>query len=121
MALPPTDGTPWIHVNNRNLLQPSRRKRVVKAEPEAGRLFPGPLGIPKEHAQQVTRARLPIGSLVRFAGVHDAQVVDELDVALPAIEAGAELFRQVLDRVQGVHLLIGYLGHAWVALDPRAS
>jgi hypothetical protein len=121
MALTPTDGTPWIHVNNRNLLHPAGRKGVVKVEPEAGRLFPSPLGIPKEHAQQVTSARLPIGSLVRFAGVHDAQVVDELDVALPAIEAGAELLRQVLNSVHGVHLLIRHFGHAWVALDPRAS
>lgn len=121
MALTPTDGTPRVHVNNRNLLHPAGGKRVVKVEPEAGRLDPSPLGIPKEHAQQVTSARLPIGSLVRFAGVHDTQVVDKLDVTLLAIEPGAELLRQVLDSVHGVHLLIGYLGHAWVALDPGAS
>ena len=121
MALAPTDGTPRVHVDNRNILHPSGGKGVVEVEPEAGRLDPGPLGIPKEHAQQVSSARLPIGSLVCFAGVHDAQVVDELDVALPAIELGAELLRQVLDGVHGVHLLIRHFGHAWVALDPGAS
>jgi hypothetical protein len=40
---------------------------------------------------------------------------------LLAIDPGAELLRQVLDNVHGIHLLIGHLGHAWVALDPWAS
>ena len=53
--------------------------------------------------------------------MHCGEVVDELDVALLAIEPRAELLRQVLDGVHGVHLLVGHLGHAWVALDPGAS
>lgn len=121
MALTPTDSTPWVHVNNRQLLHPAGCKGVVKVVSEAGRLGPGIFGIPKEHAQQVSSARLPIGALVCFSSMHDAQVVDELDIALLAIKLCAELLCQVLDNMHGVHVLICDFRHARVSLDAWAS
>lgn len=106
VALAATDGAPRIHVNDGQLLVPSGCEGVVKVGSASGRLLPSVLGIPKEHAQQVSSARLPIGSLVRFTGMHDAQVVDELYVALLAIKLCAEAGRQVLNSMHGVHLLV---------------
>ena len=121
MALAATNGTPRIHVDDGQLLGPAGCEGIVEVVSETGRLVPGVLGIPKEHAQQVTGTRLPIGSLVCFASMHDAQIVDELYVALLPIEPCTEPFREVLNYMHGVHLLVRGLRHAWVPLDTRAS
>lgn len=121
MAFATTNGAPRIHINDGQLLVSAGCERVVEVVAETGRLIPGVFGIPKEHAQQVSSACLPIGSLVCFASMHDTQVVDELYVALLAIEPGAESFREVLDNMHGVHLLVRHLWYAWVPLDAWAS
>lgn len=51
-------------------------------------------------------ARLAVGPRVRGASMHDAQVVDELDIALLAVELGAETLGEGLDGVHGVELLV---------------
>ncbi len=106
MTLATTNGTPWVHVDDRKLLWPTGSEGVVEVTSEAGRLVPSILGIPKEYAQQMSSARVPIGPPVCLASMHDAQVVDELYIALLAIEPCAESFRQLLDSLHGVHLLI---------------
>lgn len=106
MAFAATNGTPWVHINDGQLLLPTGREGVFEIVTEAGRFVPGMFGIPEEHAQQMSGACLPIGPLVRFASMHDAQVVDELYVALLAIKLRTESFCQVLDNMHGVRLLV---------------
>src|SRR5690242_7173630 len=121
MALTATNGTPWVHIDDGQLLLPVGPERVFEAVAEAGRFVPSNLGIPKEHAQQVSCACLPIGSLIRFTSMHDAQVVDELYVALLTIELRTKSFGQFMDDMHGVHLLVRHFRHTGVPLDARAS
>lgn len=120
MALAATNGAPWVHIDDGQDLGPAWGEGVIEIESEASRLVPSILGIPKEHAQQMSSACLPIGSLICLASMHDAQVVDELYVALFAIEPCTESFRQFLNNVHGVHMLVRDLRHGWIALDLRA-
>lgn len=117
MALAAADDAPRIIVDDRKVLLAARRERIVEVVTEPSWLVPGILGITKEHAEEVASAGLSLGSAVRFASMHDAQVVDELDVALLAVELGAETLRKLVNSVHSMHLLVGDGGHAGIAMN----
>lgn len=120
MALTPAYNPPGITIYNRQILHPTLHKRVIKAFLKPRRLRPRALRIPQEHAQQMPRTGLPgRRTAVRAPCVQDAQVVQELHVALFAVERGAEALGQALHRLQRVLLLGGHEGHACVAREER--
>lgn len=85
VALATTDDAPRVGIDDREILLAARSERIVEVVAEPRRLFPSILGISKEHAEKMTGTGLTIVAAICLAGVHDAQVVDELDVALLAI------------------------------------
>ena len=117
MALAAADDAPGVVVDNGQILLTAWGERVVEVVAEPSRLLPSIYGIAKEHAQQVTTARLAVGTAVSLAGMHDAQVVDELDIALLAIKLGAEALCKLLDSMQSMQLLGRENGHARVAVN----
>jgi hypothetical protein len=121
MAITARDLAPRIQIDNGQLLPSPRRKRVVKLGHICACLLPLARGIAEEHAEQVARAAGASWGVVGGARVHDAQVVDELDVAVLAVELDAVLLGEVLDGGEGVHLRGREGGHAGVAGDMRAA
>lgn len=112
--------TPRVEIVDGDLLTTATRERILKVALKRGRLFPRLLGIAKEHAKKVACARL-VGLAIGGTSMHDAQVVDELDVPLLAIKLGADLLGRLFDCLDGVHLLFGQLGHTRIARDVGAT
>lgn len=121
MALAAADETPRIAIDYRQILRTAGRKGIVKVIAESSGLVPRILRIAKEHAQEMATAGLAICATIGSAGMHDAQVVDELDVTLAAPQLGAEALGQLLDGVQGMQLLVRQGRHAGIALDQWSS
>jgi hypothetical protein len=121
VALAATDDAPRIHVDDWKVLRPPGSKRIIEVITVSSRLVPGILGITKKHAQEVTSARLAVDSLVCFTSMHDAQVVNELDVTLLAIELALELLCELCNQCHGKMLLVRDFGHARVAGDERCT
>jgi hypothetical protein len=120
MALAATDLAPGVHVTNRNLLTTTKGERIVKVVLPGSRFIPCTLGVAKEHPQKMTRAR-HVRLAIRCTSMHDAQVVDELNVALLAIKFGADLLGRFLHCVDSMHLLLGKIRHAWVTRNVKTT
>lgn len=84
MALPTTDLAPGIRIDDRKFLRPPWSEWIVEIAEIACWLFPHIFGIPKEHAEKMASAALAL-SAVRGTSVHNAKVVDELNVALTSV------------------------------------
>lgn len=105
VALTTTNFAPGVKVTDRYLLTATRGEGVVEIVLPGIGLVPGVLRIAKEHAQKVSCARL-VCLAIGCTGVHDTQIVDELNVALLAIKLGADLLGYVLHGVNSMHLLL---------------
>ena len=90
MALAAANGAPRIQVNDREMLSSTWRERVVEVVAAANWFLPSICGVAQEHAQQMAGASAAIDTAVLGAGVHDAQVVEKLNIALLTVEFGAE-------------------------------
>lgn len=90
MALAAADGAPRIQIKDRETLSPTGRERVVEVVAAASRFLPSICGVAQEHAQKMAGASAAIDTAVLGAGVHDAQVVEKLNVALLAVDLCAE-------------------------------
>jgi len=118
MALTPTNNPPRITIHDGQVLHATLGKRVVKASPEGRGFVPCTFRVPQEHAQQMAvTGHAGHGGAVGAAGMQDAQIVQELHVALSAIECGAEASGKLFDRVQGVLLHGAHGGHAGIARE----
>jgi hypothetical protein len=121
VAFSAADDTPWVVVDDRQILRPAWLEGVVEVLAISGRLLPGVFWIAKKHTQQMASAWPTVVATITRASMHDAQVVDELDVALFAIEFGAETLCKLLDSMHSMQLLVGYRRHTGVAEDQRRS
>ena len=117
MALTAADDAPRVIVDDRKVLLAAGRKGIVEIVTESSWLVPGVLGITKEHTEEVASAGLALCSTIRFASMHDAQVVDELDVALLTVELGTETLCKLVNSVHSMHLLVRDAGHAGIAMN----
>jgi hypothetical protein len=107
MALTTADCAPWIQVEDGDNLFPPFGKWVVKPGLEAGWLLPSFLWIPKEHAKEMT-ATTP-ASAICGTRVHDAEVIDELNIAVLPVKLGAILPREVFNCLQCMQLVCIHL------------
>jgi hypothetical protein len=117
VALAATDDTPRVVVNYREVLLAAGCKGVVEVVPEASWLLPSIFRVAKEHAQEVTSAGLAIGATVCLTRMHDAQVVEKLNVALLAVKLCAKAPGKLFNSMHSMQLLFGNTGHARIAVD----
>jgi hypothetical protein len=117
VAFTATDDAPRIVVDDGEVLLAAWREGVVKVVPEASWLLPCILGVAKKHAQEMTSAGLAIAATIRLTSMHDAQVVEELNVALLAVKLCAEALCKLFDSIQSMQLLLGNTRHARVAVN----
>lgn len=115
MALAAADDAPRIVVHDWKVLLAARCERIVEIITELSWLLPCILRIAKEHAQKVASTGLAIVSAICLTSMHDAQVVDELNVTLLAIKLAAEALCELTNSVHGVHLLVRDDRHTRVA------
>jgi hypothetical protein len=90
VALTAANDAPWVVVDDRQVLRSARGEWVVEVVAEGSWLLPSIGGVAEKHAEKMTCTGLAVRATVFATGVHDAQVVDELDVALLTVERGAE-------------------------------
>lgn len=121
VALTSANDTPRIAVDNGKVLRPALCEGVLKIVAVAKWLFPSVVGVSQEHAQQMARARLAVGTSIRPTSVQDAQIVDKLNVALLAIELHAKALCQLFNRMHGMHLLFRDTRHGGVPVDHGRS
>jgi hypothetical protein len=120
VALTPRNLAPGIQVHNRQILHSTGHEGVIKVLRIRACLDPLVLWIAEEHTEQVARAALGRGT-VGGARVHDAEVIDELDVAFLAVQLRAVFLGELLDGVESTVLCGGEGGHAGVADDAWAA
>lgn len=120
MALTPRNLPPRIWVNNRQTLPPPQHERIVEVLRIRSRLGPFIFRITKEHAEQMARAA-PGRSAVCGACVHDAEVIDELNIAFMSVKLRTVFLRKILDSMESVVLGSGQRGHAGVAGYARTA
>lgn len=121
VALATADEAPRVIVDDRQILLSAWSEWIIEVVTEPCRLLPSILGVSEEHAQKVASAGPAIAATIRLTSVHDAQIVDELDVALLAVDLGAKPLCQVAHDVHSVHLLSGDRRHVGIALDQWCS
>jgi hypothetical protein len=117
VALAATNDAPRIVVDHREILLAARCEGVVEVVPEASWLLPGIFRIAQEHAQEMTSAGLAIGAPVCLTSMHDAQVVEKLNVALLAVKLCAKALCKFFDSIHSMQLLFGNTRHARVAVN----
>ena len=105
MALTTADLTPRVEIVHGDLLESTGREGVLEVVPEGSRLVPCVLRIAEEHAEKVALA-WGVSLSVCGTSVHDAQIVDKLNVAFLAIKLGADLAGRLFHHVDSVHLLL---------------
>ena len=98
MALATANLAPRIIVDDGDLLSPAYNERVIKILAIARWLLPLVLGIPQEHAEQMTSALLVLFT-ISATSMQDAQIVDKLDIALLSVNLGSKATRKSLDNV----------------------
>lgn len=121
MALATADQAPRIVVDDGKVLLSARSEWVFEIVTEACWLLPSIFGISEKHAQEVASAGLAVATTICFAGVHDAQVVDELNVALLAVKLGGKPLCELAHNVHSMHLLSGHRRHMGIALNQGGS
>lgn len=92
VAFTAADPAPWVTIYHWQILMSSGSERIIEVVFEASWLIPFQLWVPQEHSKKVSGASLP-ASTVRGASMHDAQIVDELDIPLLAVEFDGEPLR----------------------------
>lgn len=106
MAFHTADLAPWIGIKDREILLPALLKSLVELALVFDGLDPGICGVSKEHAQKMSAAAvIGVSHTVGRTSVHNAQVVNVLDVASAAIEFRAELTSEVFDNLECICLL----------------
>ena len=90
MALTATNDAPRVRIEDRETLLPTRNERVLEALAPVIRLVPSICRVAKEHAQKMTSTGTVTDATVLGTGMHDAQIVEKLDVALLTVDFCAE-------------------------------
>jgi hypothetical protein len=117
VAFSATDEAPRVVVDNGKILLTAWSEGVIEIVTEPRRLLPSIRRISQKHAKKVTTAGFAIGAVVCLTRMHNAQVVDKLNIALPAVKLGAEALCKLANSMHSMHLLRSDDRHTRITLD----